>query len=160
MEVALQSRMIQFSIAPAYQLSPTPNQRNRRSIYAYRIRGLANPFLEIFNQPNQNDSCEARDSASVSPQAFTLMNGDAVTDRSIASALLIAKDEMSLEKQIVPAVKLTFGRSPTDKELNHLTDYINEMRLYHKRVEPTPMQYSRGHSSSSCSPTLAVSDIG
>ena len=53
MEVALQPRMIQFSIAPAYQPSPRPEQRNRRSIYAYRVRGQADPFLEIFNQPNR-----------------------------------------------------------------------------------------------------------
>ncbi|SVC35082.1 uncharacterized protein METZ01_LOCUS287936, partial [marine metagenome] len=38
MEVALQPRMIQFSIAPAYQPSRTPDERNRRTIYAYRVR--------------------------------------------------------------------------------------------------------------------------
>ena len=68
MEVALQPRMIQFSLAPAYQPSPKPEQRNRRTIYAYRVRGMADPMLELFNQPNPNDSCEMRDSASVSPQ--------------------------------------------------------------------------------------------
>ena len=64
MEVALQPRMIQFSIAPAHQPSPTPKERNRRTIYTYRVRGQADPFLELFNQPNPNDSCEERDSAS------------------------------------------------------------------------------------------------
>ncbi len=47
MEVALQPRMIQFSIAPAHQPSRTPTERNRRSIYAYRVRGQADPFLEV-----------------------------------------------------------------------------------------------------------------
>ena len=56
MEVALQPRMIQFSIAPAYQASRTPAERNRRTIYAYRVRGQADPFLEIMNQPNPNES--------------------------------------------------------------------------------------------------------
>ena len=55
MEVALQPRMIQFSLAPAYQPSPTPTQRNRRTIYAYRVRGQADPFLELFNTPNPNE---------------------------------------------------------------------------------------------------------
>ena len=86
MEVALAPRMIQFSLAPAYQPSPTPEGRNRRTIYAYRVRGLADPFLEIFNQPNPNDSCEARNTAAVSPQAFTLLNSDFMTDRSLAFA--------------------------------------------------------------------------
>ncbi|MGY8696036.1 MAG: DUF1553 domain-containing protein, partial [Verrucomicrobiia bacterium] len=34
MEVALQPRMIQFSIAPAHQPFNTPDKRNRRSVYA------------------------------------------------------------------------------------------------------------------------------
>ncbi|MEK9984576.1 MAG: DUF1553 domain-containing protein, partial [Opitutae bacterium] len=69
MEVALQPRMIQFSLAPAYQPSALPEQRNRRTLYSYRVRGQPDPFLELFNQPNPNDSCEERVSESVSPQA-------------------------------------------------------------------------------------------
>ena len=45
MEVALEPRMIQFSIAPAYQPSRTPEERNRRSIYSYRVRGQAESVL-------------------------------------------------------------------------------------------------------------------
>ena len=56
MEVALQPRMIQFSLAPAYQPSRTPEQRNRRSIYAYRVRGQAKPFMEMFNKQNNKES--------------------------------------------------------------------------------------------------------
>ena len=61
MEVAFQPRMIQFSIAPAHQPSRTPAERNRRTIYTYRVRGQADPFLEIMNLPNPNESCELRD---------------------------------------------------------------------------------------------------
>ena len=49
LEVALQPRMIQFSIAPAHQPSRTPAERNRRTIYTYRVRGQADPLLEIRN---------------------------------------------------------------------------------------------------------------
>ena len=92
MEVALQPRMIQFSIAPAHQPSRTPAERNRRTIYCYRVRGQADPLLEIMNLPNPNESCELRDSASVTPQAFGLLNSDVMTDRSIAFALRIQKE--------------------------------------------------------------------
>ena len=87
MEVALQPRMIQFSLAPAYQPSVKPKDRNRRSLYAYRVRGQPDPFLELFNQPNPNDSCEERVSESVTPQAFTLLNSDLMNDRATALAL-------------------------------------------------------------------------
>ena len=63
------------------------DERNRRTIYAYRVRGQADPFLELFNQPNPNDSCEERDSAAVTPQAFTLLNSQVMSDRAIALAL-------------------------------------------------------------------------
>ena len=43
MEVALQPRMIQFSLAPAYQPSPTPGERNRRTVSgsAFQSRALS-----------------------------------------------------------------------------------------------------------------------
>lgn len=100
LEVALQPRMIQFSLAPAWQPSRTPQERNRRSIYAYRVRGQADPFLEVFNQPNPNDSCEVRDAAAVSPQAFTMFNSDLITDRSIALAKWVQNEtENSIDKE-------------------------------------------------------------
>ena len=141
MEVALQPRMIQFSIAPTYLPSRTPEERNHRSIYAYRVRGLADPFLETFNQPNPNDSCESRDAASVSPQAFTLMNSDLVTDRSIAFALRLEKEAANLPERIQRAFHLVFSRNATDKELAQMTAYINEMKGYHADQTPERRTY-------------------
>lgn len=141
MEVALQPRMIQFSIAPTYLPSPVPEQRNRRSIYAYRIRGLADPFLETFNQPNPNDSCEERDSASVSPQAFTLLNSDLVTDRSIALALRLEKEAATLPEKIQRAFHLVFNRNATDLEHEKVLTYVQEMQSYHANVTPAKRTY-------------------
>lgn len=141
LEVALQPRMIQFSLAPSYQPSPTPAARNRRSIYAYRVRGQADPFLEVFNQPNPNESCEQRDAASVSPQAFTLLNSDLMTDRSIALALRVGKEAQAVKAQVTRAFQLALGRVPTAPELKRLTAYVDEMRTYHTQVKPGPVKY-------------------
>ena len=100
MEVALQPRMIQFSLAPAYQPSPTRAERNRRSIYAYKVRGQADPFMELFNLPNPNDSCEERDTATVTPQVFTLLNSDVITDRSIAFAERLRDEGGDLSRKV------------------------------------------------------------
>ncbi|MFK7820012.1 MAG: PSD1 and planctomycete cytochrome C domain-containing protein [Planctomycetaceae bacterium] len=144
MEVALQPRMIQFSIAPAHQPSRTPDERNRRTIYAYRVRGQADPMLEILNQPNPNESCESRDSAAVSPQAFTLMNSDTVTDRSINFALrLIEENKGDHAAQIKRAINLVFGRNPTDTEAKSLADYYTEMRGYHTENKPRKIEYPK-----------------
>ena len=141
MEVALQPRMIQFSIAPAHQPSARPEQRNRRSIYAYRVRGQADQFLELFNQPNPNDSCEMRDSVSVSPQAFTLMNSDVVTDRSIAFAMRLENETRRLKSQVSRAFELALGRKPNREESRRMIDYVEDMRAYHKEIDPDPVEY-------------------
>ena len=141
MEVALQPRMIQFSIAPAYQPSPSPEERNRRSIYAYRVRGQADPFLEVFNQPNPNESCEDRDTAAVSPQAFTLMNSDLMNDRAIALALRLEDEADSTNDQVARAFELAFGRDVSDAEANRLVSYVERMREYHKSNDPEPVTY-------------------
>ncbi len=141
MEVALQPRMIQFSIAPAYQPSPTPEQRNRRSIYAYRVRGQADPFLEVFNQPNPNESCEQRDVAAVSPQAFTLMNSDLMNDRAIAFALRLEREASSLGEQVDRAFELALGRMPTEQEQGRMIAYVKRMQTYHQGVRPDAVHY-------------------
>ena len=141
MEVALQPRMIQFSIAPAYQPSPRPEQRNRRTIYAYRVRGQADPFLELFNQPNPNDSCEHRDSAAVTPQAFTLLNSDTVTDRSIAFALRVQKEHEDIDRQLARVFHLAFSRQPSKPERERLRAYLDEMRAYHADNPPAKAEY-------------------
>lgn len=142
LEVALQPRMIQFSIAPAHQPSRTPAERNRRTIYAYRVRGQADPFLEIMNLPNPNESCELRDSASVSPQAFTLMNSDVMTDRSIAFALRVQKEQPdNTEQWIRHAVEIAYGRTPTPTEQKSLHEYLLEMQVYHQQRKPEPIKY-------------------
>ncbi len=141
MEVALQPRMIQFSLSPAYQPSRTPEERNRRSIYSYRVRGLADPFLETFNQPNANDSCEERDVASVSPQAFTLLNSDVVTDRSIALALRVENEADAVVARIRRAVELVFARTPTDAEEKKLLKYVQDMEDYHAKTPVKKKDY-------------------
>ena len=141
MEVALQPRMIQFSLAPAYQPDPTPQQRNRRTIYAYRVRGMADPFLELFNQPNPNDACEIRDEAAVSPQAFTLLNSDIITDRSIAFAKSLKEQANDPEEQINRAFLRALGRPADTVEKKRFSEYFAEMVEYHQGVTPEIRDY-------------------
>ena len=141
MEVALQPRMIQFSLSPAYQPSRTPAERNRRTIYAYRVRGQADPFLETFNQPNPNDSCEARVSETVTPQVFTLLNSDVMSDRAIALALRAEKEFDTLHLQVKRAVQLAYGRVPDKVEWERLKQYVTKMRAYHANHEPSAVEY-------------------
>jgi len=142
MEVLLQPRMIQFSLAPVNVPSETPAERNRRTIYAYRVRGQADPFLEIFNLPNPNESCEMRDAAAVTPQVFTMLNSDVMSDRAVAFALrleALAKDDVT--KQIQNAFNECFGRGAQENELKQLKKYHADMVAYHKEHAPEKPSY-------------------
>ena len=147
MEVALQPRMIQFSIAPAYQPSPNPAGRNRRSIYAYRVRGQADPLMEVFNQPSPNDSCERRDSSSVSPQALTMLNSDYMTKRSIAFALRLEREEADLASRLERAYRLAFSRTSEPGMTAKFAEYVAAMEAHHRsnspRAETYPTQITR-----------------
>jgi len=143
MEVALSPRMIQFSLAPAYQASPLPAERNRRSIYAYRTRGLRDPLMEVFNKPGSAESCEARDSSAVTPQVFALMNGAGATQRSIAMALRLQEKKKEPRQQIAGAIRLAFGRHARQEELEILLGHYREMLAYHREVRPERVTYPR-----------------
>ena len=94
-----------------------------------------------FNQPNPNGSCEERDAAAVTPQAFTLLNSDVMSDRSIALALRVEKEKDTLHLQVKRAVQLAFGRVPDKVEWERLKQYVLKMRAYHAKHQPKPLKY-------------------
>jgi len=85
-EVAMQPRHIMGSVGPAYQADPKPAQRNRRTLYAERIRTLADPMLEVFNKPGPDVSCERRETATIAPKTFTLKNSPIFHSRLLSFA--------------------------------------------------------------------------
>jgi mono/diheme cytochrome c family protein len=136
LDEALRPRMIQFSLAPAYQPDRTPAQRNRRSVYVYRSRGLLDPMLNVFNQPQTEDSCERRDSSNITPQVFTLLNSDSSIDRSIAFAQRLEREAGSLSEQIELAFQLVYQRRPQRSELKLLKQHYLQMVIHHLQTPP------------------------
>lgn len=123
-EVAFQPRQIMGGTASVYEPDPLPMQRNRRTIYAERIRGVRDPFLETFNQPGPDKSCELRETSIVAPQALTLINSQEVLDRSIALAnLLLGEDLPTDEATLSRAFLLVLGRKPNAQELEACVDH-------------------------------------
>src|SRR5690606_28987827 len=51
LEAAMQPRQVMGTFAAAWVPNPKPEQRHRRSLYALKLRGQADPMLEIFNAP-------------------------------------------------------------------------------------------------------------
>ena len=136
-EVAMQPRHIMGSVGPAYQADPLPGQRNRRTIYAERIRTLADPLLEVFNKPGPDLSCERRDSSTIAPQAFTLLNSPIVRARALAFAARIKKEKPgNLRAQVTRAFRLAYQRAPTDEELQRCLGHLERATKSHETIKP------------------------
>ena len=140
-EVAMQPRHIMGSVGPAYQADPKPAQRNRRTLYAERIRTLADPMLEVFNKPGPDVSCERRETATIAPQAFTLMNSPIIHARALAFAARLEREKPGdLNLQIARAFQLTFQRQPSPAEMKACRDHIAKSLANHQVTVPVKVE--------------------
>ena len=151
-EVALQPRQIMGTYAPAYQPSPLPSQRHRRSIYAMRIRGQRDPFAEVFNQPGFDKPCEVRETSTVTPQALALINGRVIHQMAVAWAVRLQTrdqtDDRPTDEDIVRrAIHLAFGRAATPEEIRRCVEHWQRMTRLHEsqpaRRDPWPTVVTR-----------------
>ncbi len=141
MEAALQPRHTMGSIAPAYQPSRTPEERNRRSIYAERYRTLSDPSLEVFNQPGTDMSCEARSESTVTPQVFTMFNGKNVRTRALVYANRLMNENDNDQTRIKKAIYAIYNRQAKPGEIEESVAYLDKMTKYHQQNEPPVVEY-------------------
>ncbi|WP_145363574.1 PSD1 and planctomycete cytochrome C domain-containing protein [Stratiformator vulcanicus] len=139
-DVAFQPRMIMGGVAPAYQPSRTPLLRNRRTIYAQKIRGLRDPMLEVFDQPTPDQSCGRRNASTVTPQVFALFNSESVHHRALAFAVRLIDENASPKQRIQSAYRLCFGREPSKRDLMACLDHIGRSQVYHSAKTPPPIE--------------------
>ncbi len=136
-EVALQPRHIMGSVPPAYVPSRTPAERNRRTIYAFRIRTLADPMLEVLNRPLSETSCERRDETTVTPQVFALFNSEFAAIRALAMAAKLTNDYATDDARITAAFQRVYGRDPAAGELEKCRAHLARMIKQHQAHPPT-----------------------
>lgn len=144
-EVALQPRMVMGTFAPAWVPSPKPGQRHRRSIYAMKLRGLMHPMLEVFNSPAPDFSCERREASTVTPQVFSLFNGENSYLRALALADRAWRDvegdavEVKASAAIGRCFELALGREPTkDEATEFLTHWKKLFQTLPAKARPSP----------------------
>jgi hypothetical protein len=138
-DVALQPRHIMGSVAPAYQPSPEPRQRNRRTLYTFCYRNLSDPLQEVFNRPGSEISCERRDETTVTPQVFVLFNSAFAHDRALALAVSLEKQPGDPAQRVWQAFRRCYGRDPAAVESAMCRAHLQRMSAYHKNHEPQPV---------------------
>jgi len=143
MDVALQPRQVMGSYAASYEPSRTPELRNRRSVYAKKIRGLRNPFMEVFNQPSPDESCEFRHASTVTPQVFSLFNGEDSLNRSIATAIDLLENNKTRKKAVETLFQRAYGRKPDKEELLLSLEHWKKMEDRHQGLTFPPRKLPR-----------------
>jgi hypothetical protein len=143
LEAALQPRQIMGTYAPAYQPSPLPAQRHRRSVYALKIRGLRDPFMEVFNQPGADMSCERREASNVTPQVFALFNAENSLDRSLAFAARLLEVSSADDEVVRHAFRGAYGREPNADELTASLAHWAEMTQRHELITFPKKEYPK-----------------
>lgn len=143
LEAALQPRMVMGTFAAAWQPSPLPKQRHRRSVYALKLRGQRDPFMEVFNEPSPENSCEARDASSGTPQVFSMFNSEISYDRALAFAARLKRETDSREEAIHAAFQLAFGRSPSGDAATATLAHWTAMTARHETLTFDKPEYPR-----------------
>lgn len=139
LEVALQPRQVMGTFASAWVPNPQPSQRHRRSLYALKIRGVRDPFMEVFNEPGPDFSCEAREVSTVTPQVFSLFNGQASYDRALALANRVLNQEKSGDP-VGRLFALVYGRAPAPEERQACAQHWQSMTPRQSAATFTPRQ--------------------
>jgi hypothetical protein len=140
LEAALQPRQVMGTFAAAWVPNPRPDQRNRRSIYTLKLRGLSDPSMDVFNAPSPDFSCERRESSTVTPQVFAMLNSQASYTRALALAARVAKESATDADAIHRCFELAYGRVAKADELKicldhwrDIEDTIDTSTIEHKR---------------------------
>ncbi|MFZ9791132.1 MAG: PSD1 and planctomycete cytochrome C domain-containing protein [Gemmataceae bacterium] len=131
-EVAFQPRQVMGTFAPAWQPSPRAADRNRRTIYTLKLRGMRDPFLEVFDVPVPDSCSENRESSTITPQVFALFNSSYTRNRAMMFARRLLRETTSPEQAIARAFQIAFGRQPQPGEMGECLKHWDSMTVRHQ----------------------------
>jgi hypothetical protein len=98
----------------------------RRSIYVQQRRSALPYQLAVFDSPQMEPNCEARNISTVAPQSLLLMNSTFVVEQSQAFAKRVIKEAGDdTSKQAARAWELAFARPPSAQDHQDAIAYLN-----------------------------------
>ena len=100
-----------FKGASGWSPSKDSADHGRRSIYIFARRNLRFPFLEVFDAPDSNLSCSARQESTTAPQSLTLLNAADVVEAARRVAESLPKNAI-----VASAYRRILGRDPSAEE--------------------------------------------
>ncbi len=102
-----------------WDVTPSVEERQRRSIYILQKRNLPYPFLQAFDLPDTFESCARRQVTTTGPQALTLLNSDSVLRYAQAFAGRLLSDNPSVDPATLArhAYVFAYAREPRPEEV-------------------------------------------
>jgi hypothetical protein len=101
-----------------WKVTPSPAERDRRSVYIFAKRNLPFPLLKDFDLPDMHESCARRSATIIAPQALAFFNGEFVVGcaDSLARRILAETRLTDWNARTVEAYRIVFGRPPDADE--------------------------------------------
>lgn len=119
----------------------------RRSVYMFHKRLIPYPMFQAFDRPDLMTSCARRQNTTVAPQAMVILNDRLVRSvaRDFANLLVQGKadksavEDLKLQPIIEKAFETSFGRLPTNRELETSRRFIeSQTNVRTERKEQGP----------------------
>jgi hypothetical protein len=101
---------------------------NKRTVYQLQQRFRPNPYLELFDGADANNTTPARVSNVTALQALLLMNDSFVEERAGALAARVAVAEETPAERVRLAYRLLYGRAPAPPESQLAMQFLDRYK--------------------------------
>jgi mono/diheme cytochrome c family protein len=101
----------------------------RRTVYRFTVRSVPNPFLDCLDCADPNVNTPVRNTTLTALQALALLNDPFMLKQADCFAERLRKISDDPTKRAEAAYRLAFGRLPTVKERDALTEYAKKHGL-------------------------------
>ena len=112
----------------AFYVPDTGDNLFRRSLYTFWKRTVPPPSMMIFDAPTRDFCAPVRQKTSTPLQSLALMNDPQYQMAAENLSKSIFNEEISIDKKIVKLYRTVTGRTPIEKELIKLKEFLNEVK--------------------------------
>jgi hypothetical protein len=129
--VPVDPELVELLYKPSqWNVAPDQGAHARRSIYLIAKRNLKLPFLEVFDQPDLQNSCARREQSTHAPQALELLNGPFSNQLAEAFAeRLLREAGRQPDAQVDRAFVLATGKPPTAEQKQLCLKFLESQPL-------------------------------
>ncbi len=105
---------------------PSSDQNStRRTIYTKVIRNRRDPFLDVFDAPDNFNSTAQRNRTTTPTQSLLMINGSWTLERATQFAKRVSEAK-NVQQKVELAYQLAFSREPTDLEMKSAVAFLDE----------------------------------